>query len=59
MTTEGKIAEKDAKFYMLYQGECLVEKRLLVGIKSPYQSQPIAYDLKFIHIAKIGNNHLF
>ncbi len=39
MINEGKVPEKEAKFYLIQHGECLIEKILLKEIADPYDLQ--------------------
>lgn len=59
LTTKGKPTEKEAKIFVLYEGECGVTKNLQMGIKSPFDKrEPVIQDVP-IHIAKIGKTIIF
>lgn len=55
LITEDKIDQSQAKFCIIYQGECLVEKNMSLGVNSPYdRSQTVASSSQPVHIAVIG-----
>lgn len=57
---EGKVAIKDAKLFVIYKGECLIEKTLSVELPDNQNraSEPIKHVFS-APIAVIGKHYIF
>ncbi len=56
MAKEGTPTNKDSRFFLIHQGECVVEKHLTLEVENPYdRTKPISENTQPIQVAVIGN----
>lgn len=53
ITMEGKVTTSEPKFYVVFRGDCLVEKGVLVDGPSP-KAQPNLTNNQAVQIARVG-----
>jgi len=52
---EGTPTNKDSRFFLIHQGECVVEKHLILEVENPYdRTKPISENTQPIQVAVIG-----
>ena len=54
LTFEGKLYETDPKIYLIYQGECRVEKNHSIEVNNPHEKTRASIANTSIHIAVVG-----
>jgi len=55
LAKEGTPTNKQSRFFLIHQGECVVEKHLSIEVENPYdRSKPISENTQPIQVAVIG-----
>ena len=55
MAKEGTPTNKESRFFLIHQGECVVEKYLSIEVENPYdRTKPISENTQPIQVAVIG-----
>ena len=52
---EGEVPQKEAKFYIIQQGECMLEKRFFKELRHPYEkTKSLVSKADIIDVAVLG-----